>query len=81
MNCRTMPEAIGAAGFMLYNYYFTECGNAVDRLTVTQRPSGSKALRNIWTAGRNQKFVFALDGGFADMAVISTVGVYGMSLP
>jgi hypothetical protein len=40
MNFRMMPEAIGAAGFMLYNYYFTECGNAVDRLTLTQHPSG-----------------------------------------
>jgi hypothetical protein len=37
-------------------------------------------LRNIGTKRRNQKFVFALGDGFADMAAIPTVGFDGMSL-
>jgi hypothetical protein len=41
MNSRTMPEATGAAGFMTYNLYRMR-GDAVDRLTVMQHPSGMR---------------------------------------
>jgi hypothetical protein len=81
MNFRTMPEASGAAGFMPYNCLYRTRGNAVARLTARQRPSEMQLnSRNIGTKRRNQKFVLALGDVFADMAVILTVGVHGMSL-
>jgi hypothetical protein len=74
-----MPEASGATGFMLCSYFTEYDAVAVDRSRGVHREC-SWTLRNIGTKRRNQKFILALDVGFTDLAVILTVGIYGISL-
>jgi len=53
----------------------------MDRLTVTWRPAEMQLdSRNNGAKLRDQKIVLALGDGLADMAVVPTIGVYGMSL-
>jgi hypothetical protein len=53
----------------------------MDRLTVTQHPSGMQMdSRNLGSKRTNQKFVLALGYGLPDMAAIPTAGFDGMSL-